>query len=126
MRTLIFARDEHPKGYGLPDGRALGFVVLAVDCNSLEIEELVIHRLGTGWTGNYLDFGYSNGNLTDWYGGSFDCIGYCNNFGTLAHGGDIKARFISLGDNRFVGHYTADEIILPFKKEERKDNENNL
>jgi len=117
-KLLLFAREDHPKGYGYADGTAHGYVVIAVLCNEENIEK-VVAKLGEygeyneetgrskGWEGLKTDDKYYMGHLGDWYGGQFDLIAVFDGVGKLEN----SERFRSMGDNKFFGFYTSEEIL---------------
>lgn len=119
----VFARADHPKGWGMPEGRAHGYVTLFVRCeDDTELED-VRERLRRypGWSGVGDDTdGYWHGRLDpgySWFGGQFDFVGSlpCETV-ELPHalergpGGDAD-RFLCVGDNRFIGFYEAAEVL---------------
>lgn len=132
---LLFARSDHPLGYGFPqavtdpDGHPLrlsnstvvygpqatahGYVVIAVICSPGPEAEAVVARMAKGFKGKPRGT-YGEGYLGDWYGGRFDCV-------AVIEGGeyditgwppeyDQKRR--SIGDNRFFGVWHASEVLV--------------
>lgn len=120
----VFARADHPKGYGFADGRAHGYVILFVRCKSRK-QVLDVLKVLTNWKKPFLGLGtdqyYNHGNLGEWFGGNaFDLLavlpgnkldhmsgGYYTGGGTQPAPG----RFFCRGDNRFTGIYEAGEIL---------------
>ena len=104
----IYARANHPTGYGMADGEAHGYVVLLVRCQDRETVEAVSEKLARGFYGVKGET-YSVGHLGKWYGGSFDHLATLP--GDEVEDGGLEQRFRSIGDNRFVGVYEADEVL---------------
>lgn len=112
----VYARADHPKGYGFGDGRAHGYVVLFVRCKSRKEVEAVSKRLSQ-WNNPFLgpqvEPYYSNGRLGEWYGGLFELLAVLpgNKIDHLGYGMFPHGRFASRGDNRFTGVYEAEEVL---------------
>lgn len=93
----------------MANGTAHGYVVLMVRCaNPVELAN-VTERLTRPFHG--IDGkGYSDGKLTEWYGGRFDYLGCVYGEPSVA-AYDARQRFVSKGDNRFVGVFEASEVL---------------
>ena len=104
---LLFARANHPNGYGYSDGRAHGYVVLAVKLDDPGQEEAVVRKMYEFYGINERS-SYGSGYLWEWYGGSFELIARCEE---IAPSATWAGRFWSIGDNRFFGVYTAKEVL---------------
>lgn len=116
----LFARADHPEGWGFPKGRAHGYVVIAVHVPTedelLRVERRLREQPFHGIEGNL----YQEGNLREWYGGRFDLLATIPNADPYvpvedieirgAGGAVVESRFRSFGDNRFFGVYDASEI----------------
>lgn len=120
--TGVFARSDHPQGYGMVRqgeiyGRAHGYSVIYVRCaDEAELAE-VAKRLSL-WNKPFHGLqvhGYGNGQMGEWYGGLFDLIaiipGHALKIASWQSKPDEEQRFRSLGDNRFTGIYTAEEVL---------------
>lgn len=109
----VFARANHPEGWGYPPpesggpgGTAHGYVVVLVQCSSDRVLEAVKTKLAMGFAGVPAD-SYSQGDLGKWFGGQFDYL-----YSTPSDELDLVGHpFSCRGDNRFVGIYGADEVL---------------
>jgi hypothetical protein len=113
--TGVYARSDHPRGYGMADGTAHGYVTLFVSClNETQLREVNLRLQTQPFLGvtNTPSYQYSNGYLREWYGGRFDCIAQIpGKINPIVNPARPEHRFCSLGDNRFVGHFFADEVL---------------
>lgn len=78
-RTLIFARRDHPSGYGSAEGKAHGYSVIAVRCPTVEESLRVVAVLEGVVPFEGIDKEqkrYYEGWLGEWFGGYFDLIGF--------------------------------------------------
>ena len=107
---LLFARADHPRGYGhVSLGTAHGYVVVAVvvkdEAEFAHVQERMARRPFTLPDGNRVD-GYQ------WYGGHFDYLGCVDSSdGAMFDNNGRPLGHCSYGDNRFFGLYTADEVL---------------
>lgn len=133
MIMAMFARADHPAGYGVLNGTttrfqngetktdtssvpgAHGYSVVVIKCR--DINELFVVK---EW------FQYHHFDLPDntsgklpvgraayqWYGGKFDFLGSidCDNEYIFNNNGDMRS-YNSYGDNRFFGIYRAEEVL---------------
>ena len=109
----VFARRDHPAGYGFGE-RAHGYVVVLVEC--ADVAEL--RRVEEN-----LDRHYQTPSRADgWYSGPMDLVATVTADGIAAisavgHWDPRSGRYFglrpsrSLGDNRFVACYTAAEVL---------------
>lgn len=109
MTTLIFARRDHPEGWGRH-----GHVTLFVVCDGMLDGTAVVTRMQEGpfygFMGGEPGTGpYTDGYLGEWFGGNFDLIGSTAGDVLLTSIG--RGRFYVMGDNRFVGIYEAQEVL---------------
>jgi hypothetical protein len=102
----VFARADHPSGYGYPDGRAHGYVTLFVGCDDAEQLLEVAARLTRPFLGPPNVATYSEGRLGEWYGGTFQFIATVEQPRLCGLG-----RFQSLGDNCYAGIFSAAEVL---------------
>jgi hypothetical protein len=101
----VFARSDHPKGWGSPYG-AHGYVVLFVRCEDEQELTFVTVQMAKGFVGKPAN-SYAAGNLTFWFGGSFDLLATVPDV-TLDWAAE---KFWCKGDNRFVGIYEAKDVL---------------
>jgi hypothetical protein len=107
-KLLLFARADHPEGYGAADGTAHGYVVIAVLCKEENVNKVIDKLVYHVWEGlDQKDGKYYEGHLGDWYGGKFDLLAMFDGVGAL----EYSDRFRSLGDNRYFGLYTDEEVL---------------
>lgn len=119
MVMALYARADHPEGYG-QGKRAHGYVVLMVRCRDEDEVARVSKVMASDFKGKP-EGGYNDGALLDWYGGNFDLLAILPGaeYAHLTFPGP-NMRFVSKGDNRFVGLYTADEVLNePYRGPER-------
>ena len=101
----VFARADHPNGYGFADGRAHGFVIVLVEGTREEIYAVKDH-LQTKPIAVPLD-----SPDTTWYGGKFDLVStIAGEVVSIGHWPTAQ-KWSSMGDNRAVMHCTAAEIL---------------
>lgn len=113
--TGVYSRSNHPPGWGMPDNKAHGYVTLFVSCKDRNQLSIVSDRLASKPFLGILkgDNQYGAGALGEWYGGQFDFIASLPGNNTPVVDPHVAARrFRSLGDNRFVGHFLADEVLV--------------
>lgn len=110
----IFARADHPEGWGMARNTAHGFVVIGVRCADADELQAVWRKLADGWSGIEGATTYSAGALDPnghrWFGGRFQLIATATDFEVISFS-SASPRFNCLGDNRFVGVYEADEVL---------------
>jgi hypothetical protein len=119
----VFARADHPRGYGFADGRAHGYSVVFVRCRNRREVAAVSKRMQDY---NHPFYGleapdprqyygspaYSH--LSDWYGGRFELLAVVPGMKIdhATYGGAItESRFMSRGDNRYSGIFEAAEVL---------------
>lgn len=113
----VFARADHPKGYGLPDGRAHGYSMLFVTGSRKQIRDCQerLQDFRKPFIGPLGKHYYSDGGLGEWYGGRFELLAVLpGDRVEHVHGGDVHVtgqKFLSRGDNRFSGIFTAEEVL---------------
>jgi hypothetical protein len=119
----VFARADHPQGYGYGPwtpqgvGRAHGYVVLLVTCRDDDELALCEERLRDTrypFHGSIESGNYSEGRLGEWFGGTFDLIAKLNASEHSIVVGPWQPEPLLLlckGDNRFVGQFTAEEVL---------------
>ena len=110
----LFARADHPRGYGFGDGTAHGYSVLLVRCKDRKELELVKKRLEAPFYGIEGAHYYSDGAMGEWYGGRFELIAlFPGNKVELRAFLDWKqtGRAFSVGDNRFYALFEASEVL---------------
>lgn len=108
----FFARVDHPKGWGMADTRAHGYVVIVVKCWNPEelgnVRELLAREFkGIGEESS----GYSTGHLSNWYGGNFDFLFSITSNSPPTHQQGDVVKYHSVGDNRFYGMYDASKLL---------------
>jgi hypothetical protein len=113
MVTGIFARADHPNGWG----NAHGYVVIAVECENLAQLAAVTSRLQRDpFYGRPLATSYPGGYLGDeghpWFAGRFDRIlttrGKVN---VTPYGNQMPDTFACIGDQRFAGVFSAADVL---------------
>lgn len=108
MITGVFARANHPSGYGFPGGKAHGYSVISIRCeDEAELSEVKKYLQTNPFYGIEGKL-YSSGNMMEWYGGFFDLIATTESEIELYHSHE---RFVSFGDNRFAGIYEAADVF---------------
>lgn len=110
MIVGIFARADHPQGWGFArpgeGGTAHGYVVLFVRCPDEDTLGRVVNRLGTlPFYGNEAAAQYGDGNLREWFGGRFDYIATCPDVAVP------MGPFVCRGDNRMIAVYDAEDVL---------------
>src|SRR5579862_9400307 len=110
----IFARPDHPTGYGMSGNTAHGYSILIVECKDKDEVQKVTHKISR------VAINIPPERIDGWYGEIFDLIAIldCNISAELLQS-DIQTIFPigmcrSLGDNRSVAFYSA-EYILNFQ-----------
>lgn len=130
MLICLFARADHPPGWGYPkidsydqergayllsdpSARAHGYSLVAVRCADDRQAGEVIGRMASGFHGLDGQGQYVHGHLGDWFGGSFDLVAKLRSESDidmrLIPGAD--SRFVTAGDNRFIGIFDAAEVL---------------
>lgn len=105
MTVGVFARPDHPEGWGFGK-TAHGYVVLFVRCRDDEELDSVTHRLSHApFYGIGDSHIYSEGALNKWFGGRFDRIATVPDV-DLPYG-----PFQCRGDNRMVAVYDANDVL---------------
>ena len=131
MVTGIFARADHPNGWG----NAHGYVVIAVECENLAQLAAVTSRLQRDpFYGRPLATSYPGGYLGDeghpWFAGRFDRIlttrGKVNvtpagrfdrilttrgKVNVTPYGNQMPDTFACIGDQRFAGVFSAADVL---------------
>jgi len=125
---MLFARSNHPKGYGYADGTAHGYSIVAVSCPpDYDKMDQVVRKMNTGFYGTVSIAQINNnefyngdkkefGNLRDWYGGQFDLIAVYAGVGkyigrAFYRGYDPQYQVDTLGDNRAFSRFSYEEVI---------------
>lgn len=116
MIFLLFARADHPEGYGFSGTtRAHGYAVLVVSCETVADTEAVKRRCAeapvflsreatvSGFAGHHLI-------VDEWYGGRFDYIGAIAGTYALNRNGSMFGES-SYGDNRYFGIVDANTVL---------------
>lgn len=134
MHAAVFARPDHPSGYGFQGPseesapRAHGYVVVIVlferDEELSEVQRLLQHPSGLRPPKQHV--------WDDWYGGHLDLLLVVRDIGSIERPlvGQMRtddpqlARIetplgLSLGDNRFLGVYTASELVADRDRQEQ-------
>jgi hypothetical protein len=111
----IFARADHPEGWGFPirkpdgtiaSGTAHGYVVIFVRCPDEDTLGHVVNRLvQRPFYGDERSDQYNAGNLHGWFGGRFDYIATCPDVAVP------MGPFACRGDNRMVAVYDAEDVL---------------
>lgn len=119
----VFARANHPQGYGhgpwTPQGvgMAHGYVVLLVACRDDDVLALVEERLQdhrSPFHGRFESGAYNEGHLGEWFGGQFELIAKVNAPEHSIVVGPWQPEpllMLCKGDNRFIGQFTAEEVL---------------
>lgn len=103
----VFARADHPEGYGTGK-TAHGYVVVLVKCHYADQLNRVQRVLATA--GLPEPFGHPY----PWYGGRMDLVAVIAGSDAAAElEGGFDNRRKSIGDNRFCGIYDASELLGP-------------
>lgn len=116
MITAVFARADHPHGWGFVDhegqGRAHGYVVLLVSCDTHVDVTNVERRLRHAFAGtDEKPLQYP------WYGGMFDLVAMVETpsppgyFAAVMDRAGRAMTWRSYGDNRAAAWYTANEVL---------------
>jgi hypothetical protein len=108
----VFARGEHPEGYALPGGRAVGYSLLLVRCRTESELARVRAKIEFGdGLAEPLDHPYR------WYGGRFELVAtVASNRVRWPAAGETEHTYqsnhrTSIGDNRFAAVLGADELL---------------
>jgi hypothetical protein len=139
MYLCVFARADHPLGWGYPEiesydeelgsyilksanGRAHGYSLLAVACANEDEREAVVSALGSGpFLGFQESNQYADGNLGEWFGGRFDYVGCIEAEHLSVHGPGSwyspTQQFFCFGDNRNFAVYQAQEILAVYEEQ---------
>ena len=105
MRLLIFARADHPEGWGFGK-TAHGYVTIGILCSDEQEVNVVKEHVashGIKLWGDHWD---------EWYGGTFDFLASfdVDEASYQAQHG-VENRECSYGDNRYWGLYRAEQLL---------------
>ena len=104
---LLYARADHPSGYGMGD-KAHGYSVLAITTQNWIETNAVKERMNK-------PFFNTSGDRTEaddeWYGGDFDLIAVIEGGSRILDYDGHEWMKRSYGDNRFFGVFRAAEIL---------------